>query len=73
MGYDVFNLPRLHYSEMRRLAEGQALLDERDRDRRIAAAGGDVEKVHRKERAKEHHRQQVSQKRDKLREKWGVA
>lgn len=69
----MFTIPKLHYSEMRRFAEGRMELTRRERESRIAASGGDVEKHRRKQSAKEHHRQQVAQKRDTLREKWGVA
>lgn len=72
LGYDVFSLPRLHYSEQRRLAEGQAFLEERDRDRRIRGRGGDAERVQRRARAKQYHANEVSQGREELRDKWGV-
>lgn len=72
IGYDVFSIPRLHYGEQRRLAEGQALLDERERDRQIQARGGDAEDLKRRERAKEHHAQTVAENREQLRAKWGA-
>lgn len=55
---------------MRRFAEGRMELTRREREARIAASGGDVEKHRRKQSAKEHHRQDVLAKREKLRGKW---